>query len=306
MKKTIKYLLSYLIVILLMAGIFNSCSKDEELGQVSGVVMSSGQLVLENAKVTINTSPSQEISTGANGAYQFIDLELSKYTIEVLIDGFEKETQEINIINDNPQKLDLLLIPIPVIENLGQVSGVIMTSDQLTLENAKVTINTSPSQEIITGEDGIYNFIDIQAAEYTIEVKLDGYEKKTHSLIVKNDSIHELDFVYPSLRDRVMKTWIFTEKPETLLHGSQGYTEDYTVYTGDEEFDFNESGTFLIDGIQKGEWTLIIDNWYLNSDKSILIDNSVTYEIMEITDSTMILNHPFYVFQSNRYKLRVK
>lgn len=108
--------------------------------------------------------------------------------------------------------------------------------------------------------------------------------------------------------------WYFAEKPHQNLNHYMGFIEDRTVFNGSEELIFDRRGDFYIDSTKYGTWNL--DNHQTNIIINITFKNgyppngySLNYfdfEIIKINKSILEVNHRYYKYNENKYKLRKK
>lgn len=115
----------------------------------------------------------------------------------------------------------------------------------------------------------------------------------------------------PDRRMQITGDWIFSEKPARLTNPWMGHIEDRTVFSGDEILGFHPRDSFFISDSLYGSWTL-------DSLGNIAIDlsqsggyatagfnqNYLYFEIREISDSSMRVEHNFYRFYGNTYQLK--
>lgn len=119
------------------------------------------------------------------------------------------------------------------------------------------------------------------------------------------------DSTFISKQELIIGKWTFVEKPPQNLNNYQGHIEDRTVFSGDETLTYDKLGVFKIDSIDYG-------NWLLESTQTRIQINitkgggypplgcpqsAMTFDIVSLNDSLMIVNHWFYKFQ-NTYKFK--
>jgi hypothetical protein len=135
-----------------------------------------------------------------------------------------------------------------------------------------------------------------------------------------NDSIDSNKTIIVQLNERITKKWIFSEKPQENWNNYQGFPENRTVFNGTEELEFDNNGVFYINKQNYGTWVLKTGQWILYSSNSIFIEMSSTggyaaygfkvtimsFEILSLNDTNMVINHPYYKYTDNRYNLIVK
>lgn len=79
-------------------------------------------------------------------------------------------------------------------EVTNAIEGTVLGDDQLPLEMAKVEI-LSLNVSIQTNSEGSYRFTNLAPRDYLVVASKDGYRTLTQRAIVKDQSIHQLDFV---------------------------------------------------------------------------------------------------------------
>jgi len=110
-------------------------------------------------------------------------------------------------------------------------------------------------------------------------------------------------------KEKIIGTWKFKETPDRLINSwGSGYYEDRTVFSGEEIISFNENGNFLIDSINYGFWYLdSVENIVINMTSSggyadgYFIQTMLVFEIIELNDTILKVDHSFYKFYPNYY-----
>lgn len=203
-------------------------------------------------------------------------------------------------------------------EPLGQISGIVKTTANEPMDSAIVTIETSPTQSMTTGLDGKYHFSHLKIGEYLISVTRKGFQNKSQTLDLTAGST--LDFIFPSIFDRLTKKWIFSKKPQENWNWYSGHLENRTVFDGTEELEFASDGRFYINNACYGSWLvkphggLLPNLFVIDCDMTSSAGyaafgyniNRLECDILSISDSTMLLNHSYYKYTYNRYELKVK
>lgn len=108
------------------------------------------------------------------------------------------------------------------------------------------------------------------------------------------------------------KSWVFSEIPNKNLNNYQGYTEDRTIFDGSETITFKSNNTFWVNDIEYGTW------FYDHNASSITINqtlyqeytccgfgqSTMTWEIITLKKDKLVVNHPYYKYFDNPYKLK--
>jgi hypothetical protein len=149
------------------------CGKDNKLGSIYGTVTDyvTGDPV-GNANVRLNPGGETTL-TGSDGTYQFNDVANGNYSLSLSKNGYVDMDDDyvIEIENGNSVRRDLQLSP----EVFGAISGTVIDLD--TGEPiAGAVVALSPSgMNIYTGDDGRFEFLDLDSPLYTVTGQKTGY-----------------------------------------------------------------------------------------------------------------------------------
>ena len=79
-----------------------SCAKDEVevTGSINGIVTdaTSKGTPIQGATVTLNPT-GLKTTTGSDGRYEFQDLEVGQYTVQILASGYESGTMKVDVVS---------------------------------------------------------------------------------------------------------------------------------------------------------------------------------------------------------------
>ena len=173
MRKYFSNLASLLLVCCIMLGCGKEDNHASKLGSIYGTVtdFATGDLV-SNVNVRLNPS-GENVLTGIEGTFQFNDVSDGTYSLLLTKEGYADlyDDYVIEIENGNSVHRDLQLKP----EMFGAISGEVVdigTGDPV--EGAMVTLSPG-GMNVLTGYDGHFEFLDLDARQYTITVQKAGY-----------------------------------------------------------------------------------------------------------------------------------
>lgn len=182
MKKQLLKLAAFLVLCCVMFG----CGKENpttKQGSIYGTVtdFATGDPV-NNATVRLNPRGETTI-TGSDGTYQFNDLAKGNYSLSISKSHYVDLDDDyvIEIKNGNNVRRDLQLSP----KVFGAISGeVVDFSTGEPVEGALVTLSPT-GMNVYTGPDGLFEFLDLDARQYTVTVQKTGYitNRKTVTII---------------------------------------------------------------------------------------------------------------------------
>lgn len=100
-----------IIIILSSVVLFSQCTKKivDTTGSINGIVTSveTGEPI---ANVNINLSPSgKTISTGTDGAYEFVNLDPKQYKIQAMHKDYKTDTKTVTVISGEVVRGDMRL-----------------------------------------------------------------------------------------------------------------------------------------------------------------------------------------------------
>jgi outer membrane biogenesis lipoprotein LolB len=112
----------------------------------------------------------------------------------------------------------------------------------------------------------------------------------------------------------IQNEWIFKSTPQTNINTFQGYQEDRTVFNGTETIEFEDNGAFIVNDTLRGTWVYnsgenrIEINQTLGQEYSCTGYSQTTmwWEIIDLSNDEMTVNHPYYKWTDNKYFLKKK
>ncbi len=133
---------------------------------------------LDKCSVTLMPAGTNTI-TGANGIFQFKDLEAGNYTIKVSRQDYHDHSKNITIdANQTACAIDVLLT-----RSTGTLYGVVKNAETfLPLEGSSVTLRPIGTN-IVTDTDGIFRFESLTPGTYSVEASCSGHLNNTVSNI---------------------------------------------------------------------------------------------------------------------------
>ncbi len=133
---------------------------------------------LDKCSVTLMPAGTNTI-TGANGIFQFKDLEAGNYTIKISRQDYHDHSKNITIdANQTACAIDVLLT-----RSTGTLYGVVKNAETfLPLEGSSVTLRPIGTN-IVTDTDGIFRFESLTPGTYSVEASCSGHLNNTVSNI---------------------------------------------------------------------------------------------------------------------------
>ena len=110
----------------------------------------------------------------------------------------------------------------------------------------------------------------------------------------------------------IARDWRFKEKPQTNLSNFMGHVENRTVFDGSEIISFKSDSSFLVNQIKYGKWILnrtdsLIEITQISNNEYTCCgigQTTMGWEIKVVTKDEMTVNHRYYRFLENVYKLK--
>ena len=164
-------------------------------GVIGGVVRDAAtNLPLSEAVVTLTPGGFSDTSLALVGTFGFSDIPYGRYTLQVVLEGYEPLTQIIRI-NLPITTLDLLLQPEAVEEGevegespaLVTLAGVVRDQDTgFPISGALVTLTPGDFQEVSLDILGTFMFNEIPAGNYRLTVTKEGYQTYSTDLFLES------------------------------------------------------------------------------------------------------------------------
>ena len=164
-------------------------------GVIGGVVRDAAtNLPLSEAVVTLTPGGFSDTSLALVGTFGFSDIPYGRYTLQVVLEGYEPLTQIIRI-NLPITTLDLLLQPEAVEEGevegespaLVTLAGVVRDQDTgFPISGALVTLTPGDFQEVSLDILGTFMFNEIPAGNYRLAVTKEGYQTYSTDLFLES------------------------------------------------------------------------------------------------------------------------
>ena len=177
---------------LMLCCMFFGCTPEEEkLGTIYGTVtdFSSGEPI-GNANVRLNPRGETTL-TGMDGTFEFVDLPSSSYSLSLSKNGYVDLDDDyvIEIENGNSVRRDLQLNP----NVFCTISGTVIdlyTGDPI----QQVLVTLSPiGKNVFTVEDGRFEFVDLDARQYTVTAQKTGYITNRKTVMPEAGSVVDIN-----------------------------------------------------------------------------------------------------------------
>ncbi|MCD8509705.1 MAG: carboxypeptidase regulatory-like domain-containing protein [Bacillus sp. (in: Bacteria)] len=158
------------------------------LGEITGTVTDEAGETVSGARVKILEN-GMETSTNANGQFRF-GIGEGTYTLEVSARGYETQEQEVTL--ENVGDTVEVLFELVALEG-STLSGEITNADGDKLAGAKVTLvfleDNRVIEEVVTEEDGRYEFTDLWDGSYALTVERSGYVSETLDVLIEGEDV---------------------------------------------------------------------------------------------------------------------
>ena len=180
-----------LAALLVLCCVMAGCGKETKLGSIFGTVTDyvTGNPV-SNAKVRLNPGGETTL-TGSDGTYQFNDVANGNYSLSISKNGYVDLDDDyvIEIENGNSVRRDLQLSP----EVFGAISGTVVDLETgEPIAGAVVTLSPN-GMNIYTGDDGRFEFLDLDARQYTVTAQKTGYITNRKTVMVAAGSVVDIN-----------------------------------------------------------------------------------------------------------------
>lgn len=188
-KKSLVKFAALLFVCCAMLG----CGKDKNQGSIYGTVtdFATGDPV-SNANVRLNPKGETTL-TGSDGTYQFNDIEDGNYSLSLTKNGYVNLDDDyvIEIENGNSVRRDLQLSPVVY----GAISGTVVDLETgEPIAGAVVTLSPN-GMNIYTGDDGRFEFLDLDARQYTVTAQKTGYITNRKTVVLVAGSVVDINLI---------------------------------------------------------------------------------------------------------------
>lgn len=175
------------------------CEKEDPLnltGQkhsIYGTVTdhATGELV-SNANVRLNPIGETTL-TSSDGMFQFTDVPDGTYSLSLSKNGYVDMDDDyvIEIENGNSVRRDLQLSR----EEFGAISGTVVDLETgEPIESAVVTLSPG-GMNIYTGDDGHFEFLDLDVRQYTVTAQKMGYIPNRKTVITIGGSVVDINMI---------------------------------------------------------------------------------------------------------------
>lgn len=227
---------------------------------VFGYVSDSDGDALQGVTVSIvGNSFSNRTETNADGYYEFTNLAAGYYTLAYEKEGYQTDTLDINLKENDVRNLGTLTLGKTV---QTTISGSVVDAGENALQGVTVTIeggNLSDSTE--TNADGYYEFTNLAAGNYTLTYEKEGYQTETTDITLKENDVRDLGTL---ILEEITKAKIYgyvldirgnpIESAKLTLKGIKTGYNSTTSSDADGYFEFKdlEADTYVIIAKKKG------------------------------------------------------
>ncbi|SMO71909.1 carboxypeptidase-like regulatory domain-containing protein [Halorubrum cibi] len=208
---------------------------------VSGTVVDANGEELD-ATVELLDGNNETVNSATGGSYEFSVAEPSgSYSLTAEADGHESVSRPVESFGDQGS--------ITLEESTFTLSGTVTDSNDNELDAASVTVTTADGFSDTTPAGGAYEIEGIPAGEHQIEVTRDGYTTVTETVTGDDDVTRDFDLEENGAIDGT-----------TNASGSPARYELELLQDGEtlrETSSDQDTGEYLIEGLDPGEYTLI-------------------------------------------------
>lgn len=182
-----------LAALLVLCYVMVGCGKETKLGSIFGTVTDyvTGDPV-SNANVRLNPGGETTL-TGSDGSYQFNDVANGNYSLSLSKNGYVDLDDDyvIEIENGNSVHRDLRLKQ----EVFGAISGTVVDLETgEPIAGALVTLSPG-GMNIYTGDDGRFEFLDLDARQYTVTAQKTGYITNRKTVMLVAGSVININLI---------------------------------------------------------------------------------------------------------------
>ncbi len=227
------------------------------------------------------------VASGEDGTYEFNELESGRYRIRASLEGYEDETSDDSILeNEDTLTIDLSLTEI----SMGTMTVLVLAeSDDSPIEGATVTATLKATDgetyTATSGGDGYASLGEVISGDYTVTVSKTGYDTETQQRRVspeENDSATVLLAEATGMQRVLVGT--ITNKDEEPVSGASvelraGSDDDILTLTAESDAE----GKYEISGIlmdySQVRVTITATGYVENSAQVQLTGDTVTYDV---------------------------
>jgi hypothetical protein len=162
-----------------------------ETAVIRGIVADSLGTPLDGAAITVTGGAGSGGTkvTSADGQFMFGGLQPGTYEVSAAAPGFVPHTETLTLLAGEDRFIPFYLQPSAM---PGSIAGTVTDSRGEPLAGASVKVmpdmpDASPVAEYTTAEDGIFQFHDLAAGNYTVSVSVYGYQPVFRTIVVSID-----------------------------------------------------------------------------------------------------------------------
>ena len=231
-----------------------------EVSDVFGYVSDSYGDALQGVTVSIvGNSFSNRTETNADGYYEFTNLAAGYYTLAYEKEGYQTDTLDINLKENDVQDLGTLTLGKTV---QTTISGYVVDEDENALQGVTVTIEGSIfSASTETNTDGYYEFTNLAAGNYTLTYEKEGYQTETVDITLKENDVRDIGtLILEEIAKAKISGYVMdisdnpVESAKLTLKGIKTNYKHTTASDADGFFEFTdlEADTYILITKKKG------------------------------------------------------
>lgn len=175
------------------------CPNGETSGAVAGLVRSAAAEPLAEARITIESGPTTNLSSRSSiaGQFRMSGLLPGVYALKATLEGYEPQTIEnVEIVAGQTTQVDFSLVTGGSDPTKGALYGVVLDGDGNGIEGAAVVVEvcTRCAGQATTDENGAYRIEGLSPGDYTIQASKSGYASQSQDATVEGGQETELNF----------------------------------------------------------------------------------------------------------------
>ncbi len=218
----------------------------------------------------------RNIVTDVDGAYQFSEIEIGKYTIEVSCNGYFNNKINVEIKEGG----NAVLVDISLGKSVCSVSGIIKDKDNnQPLSGCSVTLMPTGITRT-TGADGVFRFDDIIAGNYYVEASCNGYFNNKQQIIINEGAVSiSVDILLTKATEGSIYGIVKDNASALSIAGCSVFLlpAGIKIITGTD-------GVFLFKDLDPGDYSIQVSHKdYNDANKNITIDANRTAYSIEVS-----------------------
>jgi hypothetical protein len=235
------------------------------VGSVHGVALLQGETNhagIEIALLDRSLTILDQMTTGSTGEFAFPELDPGSYWVRANFSGYIDVYAEVTVTSEEIAEVNLELLPVDSIVDLGGISGRVVTQAGLPLEGATVNLyspvdDDTPVMTEVVGADGEFEFSDLESGEFKLEISADGFDNRSIYLMLNTGDMVDLGNI--ELLSDMAVGYITGILESSDNESIVGVTVEVRASGSDTvlaDGETNSDGVFLLTGLDDGDYNL--------------------------------------------------